>query len=279
VTGDQELINFRHVEQIGMVSHQIYGRLKNERGVIICLIPMKIRKQVLLLIIAAVGLCALPFQAQLRHAFLSIRGKKSIADRVAEYGAAARARLQPDFERIGLVYPPQRLLLLGLKDERRLEIWVQGTAAQWKFLKDYPILGMSGGLGPKLRQGDRQVPEGIYRVEALNPNSLYHLSLRLDYPNQADRQRGREDGRTNLGSDIMIHGKTCSIGCLAMGDPAAEELFILAAETADTNITVVLSPIDFRKRELPGGQPPVPAWTAALYDSIKRQLEGLEKNL
>ena len=122
-----------------------------------------------------------------------------------------------------------------------------------------------------------QVPEGLYRIESLNPNSLYHLALRVDYPNQLDKAKGKLDGRADLGGDIMIHGKDCSIGCLAMGDEAAEELFVLTAETGIENITVILSPVDFRTGELPARMPAVPDWTPELYDSIRLELKKLEK--
>ena len=76
------------------------------------------------------------------------------------------------------------------------------------------------------------------------------------------------------GSDIMIHGSTASIGCLAMGDPAAEELFVLAARTGIENIEVILSPVDFRMRELPPEMPSVPAWMPPLYAEIRKKLAG-----
>ena len=87
-----------------------------------------------------------------------------------------------------------------------------------------PILAASGVSGPK-REGDKQVPEGFYRIELLNPNSRYHLSLRVNYPNADDLERARQDGRalSTLGGDIMIHGGSASIGCLALGDPAVGE--------------------------------------------------------
>jgi murein L,D-transpeptidase YafK len=134
---------------------------------------------------------------------------------------------------------------------------------------------MSGVLGPKLKEGDMQVPEGLYKVESLNPNSLYHLALRVNYPNSQDRLWGKQDGRSELGSDIMIHGKTCSIGCLAMGDEAAEDLFVLAAETGIDNVTIILSPVDFRTQGLPEKKPALPPWAGALYDAIKTELEKL----
>ncbi|NJN46820.1 MAG: L,D-transpeptidase family protein [Candidatus Competibacteraceae bacterium] len=95
----------------------------------------------------------------------------------------------------------------------------------WQPIKHYPVLAASGTLGPKLCEGDRQVPEGIYRIKSLNPNSAYHLSLELDYPNAFDLRQAERDGRNNPGSAICIHGKAVSVGCLAMGDTAIEELY------------------------------------------------------
>lgn len=219
---------------------------------------------------------AVPFRQRIQAlgaaAVQRVRGRKTIAERVAEFGPAVRARLAADLRRVGAEWPPDRVVLVGLKAEKRLEVWV-GTPP--RLLRSYPMLGASGVLGPKRREGDCQVPEGLYRVESLNPNSLYHLALRLDYPNEFDRQKGERDGRTDLGSDIMIHGRDCSIGCLAMGDPAAEDLFVLAAETGVANVSVILAPVDFRIRGLPTSMPPVPSWTPELYARIRKELHGL----
>ena len=89
---------------------------------------------------------------------------------------------------------------------------------------------LRGASGPKIQRGDKQVPEGVYGISYLNPNSAYHLSLGVNYPNAFDREMAAKDGRKNLGGDIMIHGKNVSSGCLAVGDEPAEELFVLAAE-------------------------------------------------
>ena len=199
-------------------------------------------------------------------------GPYTVSDRLAQYGEVARARWEPAFSANGIAYPPSKVALIGLKDEGVLEVWAASGDGLWCHVRDYPILGMSGTLGPKLREGDGQAPEGLYRIESLNPNSAYHLSLRVGYPNAHDRKRGAEDGRERLGSDIMIHGKNVSIGCLAMGDQAAEDLFVLAAETGTKNISVILSPVDFRARELPDDMPPAPRWTAELYDEIRAAL-------
>jgi len=204
---------------------------------------------------------------------LPMHAKKSIEDRVAEFGVVVDKRLKPLFKSKGVAYPPSRMALIGLKQEGFLQVYAAGEDGVFKHIKTYPILAQSGGPGPKLREGDCQVPEGLYRIESLNPNSRFHLSLRVNYPNDFDRARAKAEGRKKLGGDIMIHGNEVSIGCLAMGDPAAEDLFILAARTGIHNISVVLSPVDFRVRQLPPGIEGLPVWTKGLYQSIRKELE------
>ena len=199
----------------------------------------------------------------------------TVDDRLMTYGASARNSLSADFKRWEIPYPPKKMILVGLKTEKILELYASDGSRDPKLIKRYPILAASGTVGPKLREGDRQVPEGIYRIESLNPNSLYHLSLRVNYPNEFDRNQARREGRSQLGGDIMIHGKQVSIGCLAIGDQAIEELFVLAADTGLSNITVILSPLDFRYRDLPIS-PSMPDWVPTLYQNIKQQLLSLK---
>lgn len=109
-----------------------------------------------------------------------------------------------------------------IKDKRLLELWVQpGGQGAFVPVKSYPVLGMSGTLGPKLKEGDKQAPEGFYTVRqsSLNPNSNYHLAFNIGYPNAWDRSLNR------TGNYIMVHGKDVSVGCFAMGDPGIEELY------------------------------------------------------
>jgi hypothetical protein len=204
-----------------------------------------------------------------------LRGEKTVADRLREVGPVTRERWRPFFDRARGSYPPSKAILAAFKQERVLQIYCQADDGRFRFIRSFPILGASGKLGPKLKEGDHQVPEGIYPVESLNPNSLFHLALRVGYPNTFDREQASKDGRTELGGDIMIHGSTASIGCLAMGDEAAEDLFVLAAETGIHNITAVISPVDFRAgRTLPAAAQ-LPPWSDALYSAIKERLAAL----
>jgi len=197
----------------------------------------------------------------------------AIAERVARYGPAARARLAPYFAAARIAYPPKRFVLVGFKLERELHLLASRPDGGLAFIRSYPILGASGTLGPKLREGDDKVPEGFYRIVYLNPDSVAHLSLALSYPNDYDRARAADDGRDTLGADIMIHGGSTSYGCLAIGDEAAEDLFVLAADAGWEDALVVLSPVDFRKRTLPVDDGQHPAWLEDLYARLKSELD------
>jgi hypothetical protein len=205
-------------------------------------------------------------------AFLStaVAESRTIDSAVKQYGPAARASLRPTFEKAGVPYPPKQLWLVGLKEERRVELWAAAGGPR-RHVKDYEIQAASGELGPKLRQGDLQVPEGIYKILWLNPASSYHLSMKVDYPNAFDREKAAQDKRTNLGGDIFIHGRAVSIGCIALGDPAIEELFVLAHDTGVANVQAVIAPRDLRR-----GTAPTPAagpsWLPELYTTLGREL-------
>jgi hypothetical protein len=204
-----------------------------------------------------------------------LRGLKTVADRLDEYGPAARGRLEPAFARAGVRYPPASVILLALKRERRLEVYAEGPAGGYKPICSYPILAASGHLGPKLAEGDYQVPEGVYAVDSLNPNSEFHLALRVGYPNAFDRQHARSDGRTNLGGNIMIHGGAKSVGCIAVGDRTAEDLFVLVADTSAARTSIVISPIDFRTTPADLQVRNGPRWLPQLYAAIRARLRDL----
>jgi hypothetical protein len=204
-----------------------------------------------------------------------LQGEKTVNDRLAEYGPSARQRLEPAFRAAGVAYPPARVVFAAFKTERILEVYASSAGGQMHYIKTYPILGASGRLGPKLMEDDGQVPEGMYPIVFLNANSAFHLSLRLGYPNEFDRGMAARDGRKDLGQDIMIHGGRVSIGCLAMGDTVAEDLFVLTADAGRDNIKVVISPIDFRSAKLRSQRDPLPSWTTDLYHAVKLELAKL----
>jgi murein L,D-transpeptidase YafK len=121
------------------------------------------------------------------------------------------------------------VFIRSFKLEQELEVWVSTEASpQFSLLKTYPVCRASGDLGPKRREGDRQVPEGFYHIDRLNPNSSYHLSLGLNYPNKSDKIRGNQE---QPGADIFIHGACVTVGCIPLTNPLIEEVYQLV-ETA-----------------------------------------------
>jgi murein L,D-transpeptidase YafK len=101
------------------------------------------------------------------------------------------------------------------------------------------------------------------------------LSMKINYPNEFDLFHAWEEGRADPGSDIFIHGKAASIGCLAMGDEAIEELFVLTAQVGTENVKVVIAPHDPRVYPLEAVSAELPEWTSALYAIISREIKAL----
>lgn len=118
------------------------------------------------------------------------------------------------------------ILIRIFKEESELEVWKTKADGRYYHFKTYPICNWSGKLGPKIKVGDKQAPEGFYQVSRgqLNPNSKFHLSFNLGFPNSFDKSRGR------TGAHLMVHGNCKSLGCYAMTDALIEEIYILARE-------------------------------------------------
>jgi len=207
---------------------------------------------------------------------LNFSGSRSVSDVLRIYGPESVERLVPYFKRAGVDYPPRELTLLALKAERRMEIWAPDRRGTNKLIRSYDIQAASGSRGPKLREGDRQVPEGVYKLVLLNPNSNYHLSMKLDYPNGFDLYQAQMEGRSRLGGEIFIHGKAVSAGCLAMGDMTIEELFVLVAHVGKENVKVVIAPHDPRQRALMPASAEMPEWVPELYQTIAYEVGQLQ---
>ena len=205
-------------------------------------------------------------------------GQRTVEDILQIYGPNATNKLKPYFARAKVTYPPREVTFIALKQEKKLELWARDSG-EFHFIRDYDIRAASGVSGPKLRQGDRQVPEGIYRIAGLNPNSHYHLSMKINYPNEFDLFHAWQEKRTDPGSDIFIHGRAASIGCLAMGDEAIEELFVLTAQTGAENVKVVIAPQDPRAYFLKADAQKLPEWTPELYSMISREINALSPGM
>ncbi len=129
------------------------------------------------------------------------------------------------------------------KQERELELWARTGTGVFALLDTWPICTFSGELGPKLREGDGQAPEGVYQVGRgqMNPYSSYHLSFDLGYPNAFDRAHRRTGGY------LMVHGSCVSIGCYAMTDAGIEQIYsLLAAALANGQRSVQVHALPFR---------------------------------
>jgi hypothetical protein len=201
-------------------------------------------------------------------------GERTVEDIVQIYGANATRKLNTYFAKAKVSFPPKEITLVALKQEKKLELWARDNQ-KFRLIHTYPIQAASGVAGPKLRLGDKQVPEGIYRIDGLNPNSHYHLSMKLNYPNEFDLLHAEMEGRTEPGSDIFIHGRAVSIGCLAMGDETIEELFILTTQVGAENVKVVIAPHDPRAYPLTTDSAQLPIWAAELYATISREINAL----
>ena len=119
------------------------------------------------------------------------------------------------------------ILVRIFKQESELEVWKEDKNGRFALLKTYPICRWSGDLGPKIKQGDRQAPEGFYTITPglMNPNSNYYLAINTGFPNAYDRANGR------TGAFLMIHGDCSSAGCYAMTDEQVAEIYALARES------------------------------------------------
>lgn len=199
-------------------------------------------------------------------------GRRTTRDVLHLFGSYVEQELKPYFHNAGVSYPPKKVTFVALKQERKLEVWARDDG-DYRFIRDYDIKAASGVTGPKLRQGDKQVPEGIYRIVGLNPNSNYHLSMKLNYPNEFDWFHAQREGRFDPGSDIFIHGDSVSAGCLAMGNNAIEELFVLTAQVGEENVKVIIAPRDPRVLPLDPNGYGLPSWTSELYKMISAEME------
>jgi murein L,D-transpeptidase YafK len=150
------------------------------------------------------------------------------ADRVTVAREQRGDDVQTLWSAAGLKKAPTEVYLRALKKERLLEVWGGAAGEPLALIKTYPFCAASGEPGPKRRQGDLQVPEGFYEVSSFNPWSDFHLSMKVSYPNASDRVLSDHEHPGDL---IYLHGGCASIGCIAITDPAIEEVYLLAADS------------------------------------------------
>ncbi|MEO5561758.1 MAG: murein L,D-transpeptidase family protein [Dokdonella sp.] len=186
-----------------------------------------------------------------------------VVDRAEVASKRVRPQLERDLAAAGLHFGDPIFLRI-FKHEHELELWVRKRDA-FVLFRSYPICTWSGALGPKLRVGDGQSPEGFYSVGRgqLNPTSQFHLAFNLGYPNVYDRAHDRS------GNFLMVHGNCVSIGCYAMGDAQIDEIYTLldaALRGGQSRVDVHVFPFRF-------DHPPQADWRKQTWGDFWSSLE------
>lgn len=171
-----------------------------------------------------------------------------------------------------------RMFIRIFKEEKLLEVWARNRQdKEYVLLKSYPVCDRSGKAGPKRKQGDKQVPEGFYRISNFNPWSNYHLSLQVNYPNSSDRILS---DKAAPGGEIFIHGKCITIGCIPITDRLIEEVYVLAVEARNNGsaIPVHIFPLKFNEENFMELKKKYPdKMLHAFWENLKEGYELFEK--
>ena len=194
---------------------------------------------------------------------------KAIDHAMKRYALPTEPALKRLFAKAKVAYPPKEIALLAFKQEQYIELWAKNGNTSWRYIHKYPLTAYSGRLGPKLKELDRQIPEGIYRLTTFNPFSSMHLSMMINYPNSFDRLQAIKDGRTKLGNNIFLHGKAISVGCLAVGDKPIDQLFLLTRRVGLSHTRVIIAPNDLRYAKPATSTFAQPRWLPELYKQIE----------
>ena len=164
------------------------------------------------------------------------------------------------------------------KLEKEFEVWVKNKSeAKYTLLKTISVCASSGDLGPKRKQGDYQVPEGFYEIATFNPNSSYHLAMKINYPNQSDQLK--KTG-TDAGGDIMIHGNCVTIGCIPLENEPVEEVYVLATEAKNKKnaINITIFPCRFTEKNNQFLPKNYTKEKNDFWETLKKPYDHFEKN-
>jgi len=203
-----------------------------------------------------------------------VKGKETVESVVKRIQSEVWDRLEYDLGIAGYKMDyPNEIIIVAFKEEEKLQVYSKDYTGI-KLIKEYPFTANSGQLGPKLKEGDKQIPEGIYEVEYLNPNSSYYLSIKVNYPNDYDKSKTTFENIAEMGGDIFIHGKSATIGCIPIGDKAIEEVFLLTRKAMNNKVKIIISPRDFRVNT---EYPVIDGidWENELYEIISEELKTL----
>ena len=195
----------------------------------------------------------------------------TVTQAIKKFGTEAKSRLQSNFVAANVPYPPAHFNLVCFKDEGILLLFAKDKTGKLKRIKSYNIVSNSGVAGPKLKEGDLQIPEGFYKITGLD--AMTHLAMWVNYPNAFDRSQAISDRRTKLGGYIQIHGGVFSTGCIVISNEDMAELLVAAYDVGYKNVNLIIAPcnlsnhapsIDFSKQ---------PGWVPLLYKNLKLELE------
>lgn len=175
--------------------------------------------------------------------------------------------VQKYLEDAGIKEKEFEIILLAHKAEQLLTVYAKAKSADdYKPVVEYPFCTFSGTLGPKLKEGDKQIPEGFYKIDRFNERSKFYLSLGLDYPTLDDLKLA--DAK-KPGSDIFIHGGCSSVGCIAISDDKIKELYLLALKSTKP-IEVIILPFQYSKDNFQKHLKQYPEWESFWNALFKR---------
>lgn len=166
----------------------------------------------------------------------SFKSEQKKYARVREAYAEKEKDLKALFGEKGISYNSFSILLAGFKYEKELRVYIRSARGEkFQLLKTYDFCVLSGTVGPKRKEGDGQVPEGLYEISKFNPVSNFHLSLKVNYPNASDRILSDP---VSPGGEIFIHGNCVSVGCIPITDELIKELYVLCVEAKNRGETI-----------------------------------------
>lgn len=152
----------------------------------------------------------------------NFRNFQMSSSRVADALRRYDDTLKNAFKKKGLIWPARDIYIRIFKSQNEMELWGRNNeTSEYKLVKTYKVCAISGQLGPKREQGDKQVPEGYYFIDDFNPKSDYLLSLLINYPNYSDELQGKQ----KKGGNIYIHGGCVTVGCVPMTDEGIKEIY------------------------------------------------------
>ncbi|HNB80979.1 MAG TPA: L,D-transpeptidase family protein [Chitinophagaceae bacterium] len=203
---------------------------------------------IICILLASFSLYAQP-PLEIRYPDYQFQQYQQSYERVKQASAKTENAIRKMFQSKGIQYPCSNILYRAFKSTNELELWARNSIQDtFVLIKNYQICALSGILGPKRWEGDKQVPEGFYFIEEFNPKSNYYLAMLLNYPNYSDLASCDKE---HPGGDIYIHGKCMTVGCLPMTDEWIEEIYttcVQARINGTLNIPVHIFPLRFTQK-------------------------------